>query len=474
MSIANLYPPNDLIFWDFRKSIYPKTNQGLHDFIRDKHPGNRRHRDDLFHNIKQRVDQHDKITTERNASDAASKDQVIDELDNIKGNARMWYALERTRMLEILSYAKSPVTNYDTNGDIANTDALLLKPDGLAAILQKDVFYNGPVFIKDLADAPYTTLDAFMDLELNDRKMIQVACGDRPQNSPRPRNMPVPDFKAAVKQTGHKSFPFNSLDINCDVNTGLRLKEFENEECRFMPRLFGAYADGSGRRAPAPELWALVGNGALTLPHMDSHGYSTYLRVVEGQVGFVWLSHPDDETVSRWLKDPVNETEFDWKFRIVNSGQAVYFPAGTIHAVFRSRTTGPTFILGGHILRWSTIDEWARVCALQCKESNSTNEDVRDIPELVWSGAQFIAEKASRISYDKLRRFWEFAKQIHPKITPELAGDRTINKLPAIKKRKRDEEAEDEEAGGEAQHEDEDKDEDECEEGEDAEEAEEQ
>ncbi|GAB7340905.1 hypothetical protein MBLNU457_7257t1 [Dothideomycetes sp. NU457] len=434
-----LYEKPDRLFWEFQESGRPQDQ--LNDFLREENGGTSNERGELRNDILKKIKSFERTTNGRNADDTAQKDKVIDELKNIKPKPGTWYALEHNKFLTILPRAQSPITNYDRNGKITDTDALLLKPHGLAAILQLNVFYNGPVFIKDLADAPYTNLDDFMELELNDRKPIQVACGDRRRESTRPRNMQVSDFKTAIKDVNHKSFPFNSLDINCDVNTGLRLKEFENEECRFMPRLFSAHADDSSRRGLAPELWALIGNGALTLPHMDSHGYSTYLRVVEGQVGFLWLSHPDEETVDYWMENVIDNVDLEWKFRIVKKNEAVYFPAGTIHAVFRSRETGPTFILGGHILRWSTIDEWARVCALQTREKDSTNEETADIPDLVLSGAGFILDKAHLFREDKVRRFWEFAKQIHPDITPEMVSNKKmkkLKKLPASKKRKRD------------------------------------
>ncbi|GAB7343046.1 hypothetical protein MBLNU457_g1134t1 [Dothideomycetes sp. NU457] len=79
-----------------------------------------------------------------------------------------------------------------------------------------------------------------------------------------------------------------------------------------------------------------------------------------------------------------------------STSEAVYFPASNIYAVFRSRETGPTFILGSHILQ------------------KSMNEEIVDILDLV-------ADKAYRFCEDKLRKFWEFVKQIHPNNTPELA-----------------------------------------------------
>ncbi|KAF2765975.1 hypothetical protein EJ03DRAFT_261772, partial [Teratosphaeria nubilosa] len=49
------------------------------------------------------------------------------------------------------------------------------------------------------------------------------------------------------------------------------------------------------------EKWALVAQGgALTEPHQDSHGYSTYITVNQGLVGYGWLARPTAEERAAW------------------------------------------------------------------------------------------------------------------------------------------------------------------------------
>lgn len=51
--------------------------------------------------------------------------------------------------------------------------------------------------------------------------------------------------------------------------------------------------------AKDPLHFALIADGGMnTYPHSDSHGYSTFLTVQEGELIFGWLSRPDDEVCS--------------------------------------------------------------------------------------------------------------------------------------------------------------------------------
>ena len=53
----------------------------------------------------------------------------------------------------------------------------------------------------------------------------------------------------------------------------------------------------------------------------------------------------------------------------------MYFEAGTIYFVFRNGQDR-TFMLGGHILRWSRVGSWMEIFLNQLRCPNSTNEDL--------------------------------------------------------------------------------------------------
>lgn len=44
--------------------------------------------------------------------------------------------------------------------------------------------------------------------------------------------------------------------------------------------------------------------GHHTAPHMDSHGYATWITVQEGTVGFVWMSSPTKQEREAWMANP--------------------------------------------------------------------------------------------------------------------------------------------------------------------------
>ncbi|KAK0727627.1 hypothetical protein B0T26DRAFT_603930, partial [Lasiosphaeria miniovina] len=51
--------------------------------------------------------------------------------------------------------------------------------------------------------------------------------------------------------------------------------------------------------------WVLLSEGGHnTAPHMDSHGFATWITPQEGSVGFGWMSCPTEEERNSWIADP--------------------------------------------------------------------------------------------------------------------------------------------------------------------------
>lgn len=90
--------------------------------------------------------------------------------------------------------------------------------------------------------------------------------------------------------------------------------------------------------------WALICGGHNTGPYMDSHGFSTWLTVQEGRVGFGWMSRPTKQELNNWKSDPHGYTGGQWRYVVLQPGQTIFFGPGTIHYVFRVRE-GQTFML---------------------------------------------------------------------------------------------------------------------------------
>ncbi|KAI8680448.1 JmjC domain-containing protein [Fusarium keratoplasticum] len=123
-----------------------------------------------------------------------------------------------------------------------------------------------------------------------------------------------------------------------------------------------------------PLHFALIADGGMnTYPHTDSHGYSTFLTVQEGELIFGWLSRPDDDTWNGWARNPRYYEGGRWCFVVMKPGDCVYLPSGTPHYVVRRKGT-QTFILGGHVLQWSNLHGWASLLRRQIDNPTTTNE----------------------------------------------------------------------------------------------------
>lgn len=185
--------------------------------------------------------------------------------------------------------------------------------------------------------------------------------------------------------------PWNILDLRSPLPPAILPKFLTGENCQLLPRIRDALLEGhSAERTKASredwnewtELleWVLMSEGGHnTAPHMDSHGWSTWITIQEGHFGFGWLSRPTAEEQDAWMKDPLAYTGGNWRFVILKPGQTVFFPSGTIHFVFRLREE-QTLALGGHLLQWTALERWVQVILYQLKNPNITNEDLGNAP----------------------------------------------------------------------------------------------
>ncbi|CAG9998246.1 unnamed protein product [Clonostachys byssicola] len=181
--------------------------------------------------------------------------------------------------------------------------------------------------------------------------------------------------------------PWNVLDCSCPMPSTLP-SFLTGRNCQLLGRIRDQVLNGhSAERAQVSrddwsewkdiEHWALLSEGGhCTAPHMDSHGLATWITVQQGSFGFVWMSRPTGDQRREWMKDIEHYNDDQrWRYWILKPGQTVYFPSGTIHGVFRLREE-QTLALGGHILQWSGINQWADVFHEQVRYPNSTNEDM--------------------------------------------------------------------------------------------------
>ncbi|KAK2610505.1 hypothetical protein N8I77_003931 [Diaporthe amygdali] len=185
--------------------------------------------------------------------------------------------------------------------------------------------------------------------------------------------------------------PWNILDLRSPLPPSILPSFLTGENCQLLPRIRDALLEGHcAERIKATreewnewtELleWVLMSEGGHnTAPHMDSHGWSTWITIQEGNFGFGWLARPTDEEQEEWMNDPLNYTGGNWRFVILKPGQTVFFPSGTVHFVFRLQAE-QTLALGGHLLQWTALERWVQIILWQLKNPNITNEDLGTAP----------------------------------------------------------------------------------------------
>ncbi|EOO03400.1 hypothetical protein UCRPA7_1084 [Phaeoacremonium minimum UCRPA7] len=149
--------------------------------------------------------------------------------------------------------------------------------------------------------------------------------------------------------------------------------------------------------------WVLLSEGGHnTAPHMDSHGWATWITVQEGLFGFGWMARPTEAEQAAWMADPIHYTGGNWRFLILKPGQTVFFPTGTIHFVFRLRSE-QTLAVGGHVLQWSGIERWIMVILNQLKNPSITNEDLGvDVLKYVRTVASLVTNRLKQCRLGEL------------------------------------------------------------------------
>lgn len=185
--------------------------------------------------------------------------------------------------------------------------------------------------------------------------------------------------------------PWNILDLRSPLPPSILPSFLTGENCQLLPRIRDSLLEGHcAERIKASrdewnewtELleWVLMSEGGHnTAPHMDSHGWSTWITIQEGNFGFGWLSRPTEKEQEDWMKDPLAYTGGNWRFVILKPGQTVFFPSGTVHFVFRLHAA-QTLALGGHLLQWTALERWVQVILWQLRNPNITNEDLGTAP----------------------------------------------------------------------------------------------
>ncbi|KAK2598210.1 hypothetical protein QQS21_005687 [Conoideocrella luteorostrata] len=255
---------------------------------------------------------------------------------------------------------------------------------------------------------PYRPISEFFDWTVDYDQMVsvQIPSLDFNKCSFEPRS--IQQVYKRFLTADESDDPWNILDLGCPLPS--TVPDFlTGENCQLLAQIRNTILNrDSAERTVATreewaewrdiERWALMSEGGhCTAPHMDSHGLATWITVQEGLFGFKWLSQPSQQQRNKWMEDPeqYNENQ-NWRYWVLKPGQTIFFPPGTIHGVFRIRKS-QTFALGGHILQWSSIAQWADVISAQLDFPDSTNEDMTDAWKWVHVVTHLLQKRAERV-----------------------------------------------------------------------------
>jgi hypothetical protein len=208
--------------------------------------------------------------------------------------------------------------------------------------------------------------------------------------------------------------PWNILDLQSPLPPSILPNFLTGENCQLLLLVRNTVLmENSAERVVAPTRewnewenvleWVLMSEGGHnTAPHMDSHGFATWLTAQEEGIGFGWMSSPTSEEREAWMADPHRYTGGRWRYIVLKPGQSVFFPSGTIHFVFRVRSR-QTLALGGHVLQWSGIQRWMQVLLAQMRNPAITNEDMKSTaPRHVRVVAKLVSAKVEEGGVEEL------------------------------------------------------------------------
>ncbi|KAI7124343.1 hypothetical protein KC343_g5301, partial [Hortaea werneckii] len=272
--------------------------------------------------------------------------------------------------------------------------------------LEANVYYPNPIFIAGQQSLPLQTVDSFLSEMYDDKMEVHVQDPDLKvaNGAQHIKRVTIGKVKEHFAKPCNGS-PWNLLELATHYDEGIRPSFLNSEDCRLLTKLkFPNRGDTASRKGYDPgwkevEKWALIAQaGALTEPHQDSHGYSTFITINQGIFGYGWLSNPTGEQRAAWAASPDHYIDNGrWRYAILRPGQTVYFPTATIHFVFRLPAAGNTLAFGGHVLRNSQIVRWVKCLIDEKKNPYLANEDLTvSAPAYLGRVSKFVKQALQR------------------------------------------------------------------------------
>jgi hypothetical protein len=323
------------------------------------------------------------------AGDDAFREQVLDELrcKVVEGLPKTWGQWNDNRMYALLSQARRPVTS----GCGDEMEAYYFTGAEAEDRLDSCVVLHGPIITENQQqfkwkDNRLPTEQLFRRLGNLDRE-VAVQKSSRSLREASCVKMQLSSVQYEFQKNGVSQDSLNVLRMGSPLPRSILPSFLTGEDCQLLGRIRDAVLDGNSNERCAASIgewqqwkdvedWVLLAQGgAQTLLHQYSCGKATWLTVQQGPIGFGWISRPTQEEIRDWSADPSTYTGDRLRYVVLCPGQTIYFEAGTIHFVFRTNQH-PTFMLGGHIMRWSRVVSTMEVLLNQLNFPDTTNEEL--------------------------------------------------------------------------------------------------
>lgn len=340
-------------------------------------------------------------TNDRDGNQDFANQVVNDIQQRLKPTARCFGDRQNEHILQLLK-AASPANDEEM---------LFLSGDEAAQLLMAGKFHNGPILTEGQQPLPLQTISDFLGEYYDDNAKVFIQNPSVRMNSGEHfvQEVTIGSVKKRILESKTKGLPRNCLELATHVEDGLRPRFLAGEDTRLLTKLKLEHTQEYAGRRSYPqgykevEKWALLAEpGALTEPHQDSHGYSTYITTNQGLIGFGWLSYPSDKERKTWSESAGDIPGDRFRYVVVKPGQTVYFPAGTVHFVFRLPSAGPTLAFGGHVLRCSNIVHWVKTLLEEQANPQVTNEDLTtSAPGYLDRVEKFVKQAKANGSVDK-------------------------------------------------------------------------
>ncbi|KXS95341.1 hypothetical protein AC578_5288 [Pseudocercospora eumusae] len=323
--------------------------------------------------------------------------------------------------------------------------AYILTADDARSLLASDRVVEAPVFVAGGAKKLFDNGDSRRPFEqvLNDWFLDseEVYVVDDPENRDIGERSIQWMRDHFLTNNGYVQYPWNFADILNPMNLMATPEFLESTNCRLLRDLDRAVLysitpadicleDCKNEKSDIDtcckkhsmnltELTALQNNlalwrgtlmladaGAITLSHWDKTSFGTWISCYEGEIGFAWLSHPDQKVIDSFLKKS-NTVVGTWLYKVIRPGESLYMPPGTIHTVFRRPQGTQTLGMAGYILRRSNLESWLSFLHrelqkdLKPKRNFANDHEIHIIPPLMERLGHFIELAKKEGTLDK-------------------------------------------------------------------------